>query len=69
MTIGNGFIVWYLILILFMLGFVFVPFFINRKKDKNYELDLLQAGLSRNAPVQVKQTTEAIDEKPVNNNE
>ena len=67
MTIGNGFIVWYLILILFMLGFVFVPFFINRKKDKNYELDLLQAGLSRNAPVQVKQTIEVIDEKPVNN--
>ena len=67
MTIGNGFIVWYLILILFMLGFVFVPFFINRKKDKNYELDLLQAGLSRNAPIQEKQTTEVIDEKPVNN--
>ncbi|MDY5248585.1 MAG: hypothetical protein SPH41_02730, partial [Bacilli bacterium] len=67
MTIGNGFIVWYLILILFMLGFVFVPFFINRKKDKNYELDLLQAGLSRNAPVQEKQTNEVIDEKPVNN--
>ena len=67
MTIGNGFIVWYLILILFMLGFVFVPFFINRKKDKNYELDLLQAGLSRNAPVQVKQTNEVIEEKPVNN--
>ena len=50
-----------------MLGFVFVPFFINRKKDKNYELDLLQAGLSRNAPIQVKQTNEVIDEKPVNN--
>ena len=67
MTIGNGFIVWYLILTLFMLGFVFVPFFKNRKKDKNYELDLLQAGLSRNAPVQEKQTNEVIEEKPVNN--
>ena len=52
-----------------MLGFVFVPFFKNRKKDKNYELDLLQAGLSRNAPVQEKQTNEVIDEKPVNNTE
>lgn len=67
MTIGNGFIVWYLILILFMLGFVFVPFFINRKKDKNYELDLLQAGLSRNTPIQEKQTTEVVEENPVNN--
>lgn len=58
MTIGNGFIVWYLILILFMLGFVFVPFFINRKKNKKYELDLLQAGLSRNAP----ETLEVVSE-------
>ena len=53
MTIGNGFLIWYLILILCMLGFIFVPFFINRKKNKNYEIDLKQAGLSRNAPEEV----------------
>ncbi len=51
MTIGNGFLVWYLILIVFMLGFIFVPFWIKRHKNKDFEIDLRQAGLSRYAPV------------------
>lgn len=50
MTIGNGFLIWYLILILFMLGFIFVPFWMKRRKNKNFEIDLCCAGLSRYAP-------------------
>ena len=60
MTIGNGFIIWYLILIIFMLGFIFVPFWKNRRKNKEYEIDLLQSGLSRFAPrIEEKVNTDA----------
>ncbi len=62
MTIGNGFLIWYLILILFMLGFIFVPFFINRKKNKEFEIDLYQAGLSRTAPEVIEVTPSEVKE-------
>ena len=67
MTIGNGFLIWYLILVVCMLGFIFVPFLINRKKNKNYEMDLKQAGLSSKAPevVEVVEEEKQSDEKKV----
>lgn len=67
MTIGNGFLIWYLILVVCMLGFIFVPFLINRKKNKNYEMDLKQAGLSSNAPevVEVVEEEKQSEDKKV----
>ena len=46
MSIGNGFLVWYLFLILVMLGFMIIPRLINKKKGKENP-DYNDYGLSR----------------------
>ena len=62
MTIGNGFVGWYLILILCMLGFIFVPFIKQRRKNKDYEMDLKLAGLSRYAPEPIVEQENKVQE-------
>ena len=46
MTIGNGFLVWYLICILIMLGTTIIPYFIAKKKGKP-TADFADMGLAR----------------------
>ena len=46
MSIGNGFLVWYLFLILVMLGFMIIPRLINKKKGKENP-DYNDYGLAR----------------------
>lgn len=46
MTIGNGFLVWYLILILIMLGFTLIPWF-RKKKKGTLDTDFVDMGLAR----------------------
>lgn len=46
MSIGNGFLAWYLFLILCMLGFTFIPRLINKKKGRENP-DFLDYGLAR----------------------
>lgn len=45
MTIGNGFLIWYLILILIMLGTTIVPFIKSKKKDN--PMDYIDLGMAR----------------------
>lgn len=47
MTIGNGFLVWYLFLILVMLGFILIPAAINKKKHLPNP-DYVDLGFARN---------------------
>ncbi|MDY0345589.1 MAG: alpha/beta hydrolase [Bacilli bacterium] len=46
MTIGNGFLVWYLILILIMLGTTLIPWF-RKKKKRTLNTDFVDMGLAR----------------------
>ena len=46
MSIGNGFMIWYLFLIVVMLGFIFIPRLINKKKNKPNP-DFVDYGLAR----------------------
>jgi len=46
MTIGNGFLIWYLICIVIMLGTTIIPYFINKKKNKP-NFDYADMGLAR----------------------
>ena len=46
MTIGNGFLVWYLILILIMLGFTLIPWF-RKKKKGVLDTDFVDMGMAR----------------------
>ena len=63
MTIGNGFFAWYLILVVCMLGFIFIPFLIKRHKNKDYEIDMNFAGLSRNKPEVVSEVKDETKTK------
>ncbi len=51
MTIGNGFLIWYLILILVMLGFTLIPWFKRKKKAKAgievENIDFVDLGFAR----------------------
>jgi len=46
MTIGNGFLVWYLVLILIMLGFTLIPWF-KKKKKGTLDTDFVDLGMAR----------------------
>lgn len=46
MTIGNGFLIWYLICIIIMLCTTIIPYFINKKKNKP-NADFADMGLAR----------------------
>lgn len=46
MTIGNGFLVWYLVLILIMLGFTLIPWF-RKKKKGTLNTDFVDLGMAR----------------------
>lgn len=46
MTIGNGFLVWYLFLILVMLGFTIIPWMVAKKKG-NLTTDFVDLGFAR----------------------
>jgi len=46
MTIGNGFMVWYIFLILVMLGFTLIPRLVNKKKGKPNG-DMVDLGLAK----------------------
>ena len=48
MTIGNGFLIWYLFLVLVMLGFILIPYFVKKKKGKPIETDFVDMGFARN---------------------
>ena len=63
MTIGNGFFAWYLILVVCMFGFIFIPFLIKRHKNKDYEIDMNFAGLSRNKPEVVSEVKDETKTK------
>ena len=46
MTIGNGFLIWYLILIIVMLCFTLIPWF-NKKKKGTLDTDFVDLGMAR----------------------
>ncbi|GEM_PF-212592 len=46
MTIGNGFLVWYIFLILVMLGFTLIPWFVQKKKGTK-TTDFVDLGFAR----------------------
>ena len=46
MTIGNGFLIWYLFLILVMLGFTLIPWF-RKKKKGTLDTDFVDLGMAR----------------------
>ncbi|MBO4286187.1 MAG: hypothetical protein J5880_02500, partial [Bacilli bacterium] len=46
MTIGNGFLIWYLFLILVMLGFTLIPWFRNKKRG-TLTTDFVDLGMAR----------------------
>ncbi len=46
MTIGNGFVMWYLFLIIVMLGFTLIPWFTKKKKG-TLDTDFVDLGMAR----------------------